>query len=119
MAEVLKVVQSESPLSGTDAADIERLRAHLDKLARPCGCKSGAALTILALIGWPIRVVTDGLPRTFLGIVAALATYALVIVAAAIVGKVAGIVVGRVRRRWYQRRLSGRLSIASAAAVGS
>jgi hypothetical protein len=118
MAEVLKVMQSESPQAGKDAADVERLRAQLDKLARPCGCKSGAALTVLALVGWPIRVVTEGVPHTPLRLVAALVTYALVVLAAAIVGKVAGIVVGRVRRRWYRRRLSSRLSIPAAALGG-
>lgn len=117
MAEVLKVVQGESPLSAKDAADVERLRAQLDKLARPCGCKSGAALTVLALVGWPTRVVAEGVPRTPLGLVAALVTYALVVLTAAIVGKVAGIAVGLVRRRWYQRRLRTRLSV-SAAALG-
>ena len=107
MAGQVDAVHSESPLQvSTDAEDIERLRERIDKLAKPCGCKSGAALTLLALIGWPVKVITDGVPRTFAGVVAVLATYPVGVFAAAIVGKVAGIVVGRIRRRWYQRRLS-------------
>lgn len=101
-----------------DAEDIERLRERIEKLAKPCGCKSGAALTLLALIGWPIKVIAEGVPRTFLGVVAGLAIYPLVVFAAAIAGKLAGIVVGRVRRRWYQRRLYNRLFIASASVRG-
>ncbi|MEP7178792.1 MAG: hypothetical protein ABI775_06865 [Pseudonocardiales bacterium] len=104
--------------ASTDAQDVERLRERVEKLAKPCGCKSGAALTLLALIGWPVKVLADGVPRTFLGIVAVLATYPLIVFAAAIVGKGAGIVVGRVRRRWYQRRLSNHPSIATAPITG-
>lgn len=97
-----------------NAEDLERLRERVDKLAKPCGCKSGAALTLLALIGWPVRVIAHGAPSTFVGILAVLVTYALVVFAAAIVGKGAGIAVGLLRRRWYQRRLDHRLSMATA-----
>lgn len=103
-------------MGGNDTPDIERLRAHLDKLASPCGCKSGAALTLVALVGWPVKALTDGVALTPRGLLTALATYVLVVLAAAIVGKVAGIVVGRLRRRWYQRRLTARLAVAVAVA---
>ncbi len=98
--------------AAAEAADIERLRARIDKLAKPCGCKSGAALTLLALVGWPAGVVVAGIPHALPGALAVLAGYPLVVLAAAIVGKVAGIVVGRERRRWYRRRLTDLMSAA-------
>jgi hypothetical protein len=88
-----------------EVADTARLEGHIRRLARPCGCKSGAALTLLALIGWPVKVILAGLPHTLSGIAVAVVLYPVVVLAAALIGKVAGIIVGRARRRWYQRRL--------------
>jgi hypothetical protein len=66
---------------------------------RPCGCKSGAACTIVALLGWPVWVVASGLPHEAIGIATAIPAYAGVVIASGFVGKVAGIAVATLRHR--------------------
>ena len=95
--------------------EAERLRRRLESLPKPCGCKSGAALTLLALIGWPIRMILGDMPGTALGIAAWLGTYPLAVLGAALVGKVAGIGVGRAQRRWLRFLLKRQTSAFEAA----
>jgi hypothetical protein len=88
-----------------------RWRRRLDSTARPCGCKSGAALTLAALVGWPVWVVLSEPPHTPARIGLAVVVYALVVVGSGMVGKVAGIVVGRLRHRRFRRQLAQRLAL--------
>jgi hypothetical protein len=88
------------------------LSRKLRETERPCGCKSGAALTLMALIGWPAWTLVTGPPQTFAGVALAIAAYAAVVLAAALVGKVAGIAVGRWRHRRLQRQLTRHLVLA-------
>lgn len=68
------------------------------KRARPCGCKSGAAFMLGAVVAWPLWIGATGLPHGPLAIVTALATYVGVVILSATVGKLAGILVGTLRR---------------------
>jgi hypothetical protein len=54
--------------------------------------------------------VASGPPRSRLGIGVALVAYPLVVIAAALVGKAAGIMVGRWRHRRLRRQLSHRMA---------
>lgn len=83
---------------------------RLERTARPCGCKSGAALMIAAVLGWPARDAASGIPHTPIGVVAALLTYLAVVIASAVVGKLSGIAVGRFRHRRLRQRLAERLA---------
>jgi hypothetical protein len=83
-----------------------RLREQVQKTARPCGCKSGAALSALALVGWPVWMWLSPAVATLHGVLSAVAAYPVVIIAAGVVGKVAGIMIGRQRHRWLRRRLA-------------
>lgn len=69
------------------------------KRARPCGCKSGAAFMIIALVAWPAWVASTALPHGIVGIATAAATYVGVVILSATVGKLGGILVGTVRLR--------------------
>jgi hypothetical protein len=71
--------------------------------APPCGCKSGAAFAVTALVAWPIWTVASGPPNTPIEALSAIGGYAVVVVGAGIVGKVGGIAVGR-RRLATSRR---------------
>ena len=93
-----------------DSQEIERLRNRIQRLAKPCGCTSGAALMLFALVGWPVEVIAHGIPHTVWGGAAVVAEYFAIVLAAAVVGKGGGIIVGLLRRRRYQRRLRNLLS---------
>jgi hypothetical protein len=111
---------SAAPNLGLDhlaPAEAARWRRRLQETERPCGCKSGAALVLVALVAFPLwTFVVSGPPRTPLGVVLAVGIYAFVVVAAGVVGKVAGIVVGRWRHRHLRARLARRLVLARQAA---
>jgi hypothetical protein len=111
--DVYRAVSSVARL-GPDRAQAEtaNLRRKLRETERPCGCKSGAALTLMALIGWPAWTLVTGPPQTFAGVALAIAAYPAVVLAAALVGKVAGIAVGRWRHRRLQRQLTRQLVLA-------
>jgi len=83
-----------------------KLREQVQKSARPCGCKSGAALSALALVSWPIWMWMSPSVTTPPDILTATAAYPVVIIAAGVLGKVAGIVTGRRRHRRLRRRLA-------------
>jgi hypothetical protein len=70
----------------------------------PCGCKSGAAMTLLALVGWPLWIAVSGIPRTPVHVAEAALLYVAVVVGSAAAGKLAGIAVGQYRQRRRGRR---------------
>jgi hypothetical protein len=106
------------PASDRVPAEVARLRRGLRETERPCGCKSGAALTLAALAAWPTWTLATGPPQTPGGVVRAVLAYPLVIVAAALAGKVTGIAFGRWRHRRLQRRLAQRLALVVATERG-
>jgi len=69
------------------------------KRARPCGCKSGGAFMLVALVAWPVWVAATGLPHGVLGVATATAMYVGVVILSATVGKLGGILVGTIRGR--------------------
>lgn len=93
-----------------DAADSADRAYPLKRSQRPCGCKSGAALMLLAVIGWPVGVAVSGLPRGWVSIGVALALYVGVVVGSAVVGKAGGIVAGRLLQRRVRRQFERRLA---------
>jgi len=82
----------------------------LNRTARPCGCKSGAAMTLAALVGWPAMFLLASGGRSAREIVVAVVTYPFVVLAGALAGKIAGIVAGRATHSWLRRRLQRRLA---------
>lgn len=86
-------------------------RRELERTARPCGCKSGAALSLVALAGWPAWIFASGLPDTPVGLVLIFVGYAFVVIGAGILGKLAGIAAGRHRHRRLRRHLTQRLAV--------
>jgi hypothetical protein len=93
---------------GTAEASLWALR--LKRTERPCGCKSGAALMLAALFGWPAWVVRSGIPHELVGIATALLAYIPIVLISAVVGKFAGIIVGRLRYRHLLFQFTQRLS---------
>jgi membrane associated rhomboid family serine protease len=98
---------NELALLGPDEAQAWKQR--LRRTARPCGCKSGAAAMLAALVIWPVHMILSGVPTAPLSVLAAVMTYVAVVIGAAVGGKVAGIVAGRLRHRRLQRHLARRL----------
>ena len=96
-------------LGSAEAADWNR---RLRATAHPCGCKSGAAMSLVALVGWPVFVIVTGrFPRSILGAIAAIFIYGVVVIGAGMIGKVAGIVVGRLRHDRLRQQLLRRLTL--------
>jgi hypothetical protein len=95
-----------------------RRRTREQDLTRPCGCKSGAALSIAALVGWPAWQLASGPPHTPLGIALAFIAYPLVVVGAGVLGKLGGILVGRERHRRLRRQLARRPAVRIPTAEG-
>jgi hypothetical protein len=91
-----------------EPAEAARWRRQLEETAHPCGCKSGAALTLVALVAWPLWILIADPPRSASDLAIAVLAYPLVVVFAALTGKVAGIFVGRRRHRLLLRQLSRR-----------
>lgn len=109
---------AESPRTtnwdGLQPAEAERWARRLRATAHPCGCKSGAASSLLALVGWPVFLIVSGrFPHSILGALVAIVVYGTVVIAAGIAGKVAGIAVGRRRHQRLQRKLQDRLALAA------
>jgi hypothetical protein len=99
---------------GLQPAEAERWARRLRATAHPCGCKSGAAASLFALVGWPVFFIVSGrFPHSILGALVAIVGYGAVVIAAGIAGKVAGIGVGRRRHRRLQRELRDRLALAA------
>jgi len=92
----------------THALTTAELTERVKRTAHPCGCKSGAVMVIVALVGWPAWRLAEGPPPDIPGAVAA---WGGLVVAAALVGKLGGIAVGR----WNHRRLRRALDRALAA----
>lgn len=95
------------------AGEAAAWRRRLAETARPCGCKSGAVLSVAALVTWPVWTVASGPPSSPPGVGVALVSYALVVVAAGIMGKVAGIAAGRLHHRRLRRQLAQRVAVVS------
>jgi hypothetical protein len=83
-----------------------KLREQVQKSARPCGCKSGATLSAVALVSWPMWMWLSTSVATPRDILTATAAYPVVIITAGVAGKVAGIVIGRQRHRRLRLRLA-------------
>ncbi len=88
--------------------ELAHLRRKLQETAHPCGCKSGAALSLLAILAWPVWIWASGPPHAPLGIALALLAYPVVVLIAGFAGKLAGILTGRWRHRRLRRRLAKR-----------
>lgn len=97
--------------------ELARLRRKLRETAHPCGCKSGAALSLLAILAWPAWTWSSGPPQTPLGIGLAVLAYPVVVLVAGFAGKLAGIITGRLRHQRLRRRLAKRLAPAPAHAL--
>lgn len=93
-----------------DPAEASEWARRLKQSERTCGCKSGAIMMLVAVIGWPIWVIASGLPDGLLSIGAAVLTYIGVVVGSAVVGKLAGIATGRLRHRRQKRQFAQRLA---------
>jgi len=65
---------------------------------------------LIAMVGWPIRAAVSGIPHSPLGIATALLVYIAVVVGSAVVGKVSGIAVGRLRHRHLKHQFAQRLA---------
>jgi hypothetical protein len=85
--------------------EIDELRRLVDRTAKPCGCKSGAVMVTLGLVGWPVWRIASGAPSSFTGIAGALLAWVGFVFAAAVVGKLGGIAVGRWRHKYLRRQL--------------
>jgi hypothetical protein len=92
------------------ASRVTELRRRVNAAAHPCGCKSGAAMSTLALVGWPAWRITSEVPNTLVNIVLAVLAYAGVVVGAGVVGKLAGIAVGQARFRHLRLALERALA---------
>ena len=91
--------------------EIDELRRLVDRTANPCGCKSGAVMVILGLVGWPVWRIASGAPSSVTGIAGALLAWVGVVVAAAVAGKLGGIAVGRWRHARLRRQLDRALIV--------
>ena len=100
-----------------EAAEAAAWAQRIDEAASWCGCKSGAALMLIGMVAWPVKVAITGLPTTPAEIALALATYVVVVIACAVVGKLAGLAVGRFRLELLRRHLRTRLAAVTAHAV--
>ena len=90
--------------------EAQEWRRRLKRTARPCGCKSGAAAVLAALVAWPVYVVGSGVPTAPVSVLWAVLSYVGVVIGAAIGGKLLGIAVGRRRHRRLRRQLARRLA---------
>jgi hypothetical protein len=111
-------VAPNSELDRLAPAEADRWRSRLQRTARPCGCKSGAALALAALVVWPVWTFMSGPPQTAFGVGLATVTYAFLVVISGVVGKVAGIVVGRRRHQRTRAQLAQRLALVRQAPEG-
>src|SRR3954453_7928885 len=96
----------EGRLAAAPDAERERLRRRYERTAHPCGCKSGAAMTLAAVVAWPAWVLATSPPDSVFSAVLAVPIYLAVVIGAGAAGKLAGIAVGR----GPHRRLGGRLA---------
>lgn len=97
---------ADSGLDRLTPEEAARWRRRLHTTARPCGCKSGAAAALGALIIWPAWMFASGAPHTLLGWGVAIVAYPLLVVAAGVAGKVVGIATGRWRHQRLRRQLA-------------
>lgn len=98
---------------GDTGLQIAELRLLVTRTAHPCGCKSGAAMVLIAMVGWPVWRVSSGAPDGVLGIAGAVLAWMGVVIAAGTFGKLSGIAAGRCRHRHLRRRLDRALEAAA------
>jgi hypothetical protein len=103
MAGVIQEVERRGEMAGD--AEPERLRRRVQETAHPCGCRSGAMLSLAALVGWPVWTLATHLPGSVLGAVLAVPLYLAIVIGAGASGKIAGMAVGLRRHRRLRRRL--------------
>ena len=96
----------ERRLAAAPDGERESLRRRYERTAHPCGCKSGAAMSLAAVVGWPAWILATSAPDSVMSAVLAVPVYLAVVIGAGAAGKLAGIAVGRGRHR----RLGGRLA---------
>lgn len=102
-------------LPADEAADWRR---RLRATERPCGCKAGAASTLVALVAVPVVIAGTDPPHTLWQWTLKVPVYLGAVLGAAVVGKLAGIAWGVGRHRRLQHALTRRLA-ALATAQGS
>ena len=90
--------------------EVAELRRRVTRTANPCGCKSGAVMTVVALVVWPAWRIWSGLPDGLSGLAVSLAAWVGVIVASAAAGKLGAIAVGRWRHKRLRRQLQEALA---------
>jgi hypothetical protein len=83
-------------------AEAEEWRRRLEHTARPCGCKTGAVASVTALGATVVWHTAGGLPSGLLQVGLAVLTSFLVVIAAGVAGKLAGIAIGR-QHHWLVR----------------
>jgi predicted lysophospholipase L1 biosynthesis ABC-type transport system permease subunit len=116
MAGAIQDVQRS--LAAAPDGERERLRRRYERTAHPCGCKSGAAMSLAAVVAWPAWILATSPPDSVLGAVLAVPLYLAVVIGAGAAGKLAGMAVGHRRHRRLGRRLA-RLATSRAAAPTS
>src|SRR3954447_19571426 len=87
-------------------AERERLRRRYERTAHPCGCKSGAAMSLAAVVGWPASILATSPPDSVMSAVLAVPVYLAVVIGAGAGGKLAGMAFGHGRHRRLRRRLA-------------
>jgi hypothetical protein len=102
----VELSSTAAALERLEPEDAERMRRRLERTARPCGCKSGAAFSLAALAGWPAWILLPDPPDGALSIGLATVAYPAVVIGAGVAGKLGGIAVGR----WRHRRLRAQLA---------
>lgn len=86
----------------------QQLAAEIERERRACGCKSGAAFAIGGFILGVVWWTTFSPHVTVAGVLAGACEIFALVIASAVVGKLAGLGLARVRLRWATARLLAR-----------
>lgn len=96
-------------IASVDDITLDRWLASLERYEGACGCKSGAALSLLTLVFWPLVALRRRRVSTVRGAVGALGNWAGAVLAGALAGKLGGLAVAAVARRSLIRRITANL----------